>query len=67
MNHNKRLYRSQNALIAGICAGIAEHFGWDTAATRLAMLLLILVGGLSVWVYVILWLILPKAPNRLNP
>ena len=30
-------------------------------------LILILFGGLSLWVYIILWLIVPKAPKRLNP
>ena len=29
-------------------------------------LLLILFGGLSLWIYIILWLIVPKAPKRLN-
>ncbi len=27
---------------------------------------LILAGGLSLWVYIILWLIIPKAPKRLK-
>ena len=26
----------------------------------------ILFGGLSLWIYIILWLIVPKAPKRLN-
>ena len=48
-NENRRLFRSQDSIIAGVCAGLAEFF-----------------GGLSLWVYIILWLIVPKAPKRLN-
>ena len=33
---------------------------------RIATLILILFGGLSVWVYIILWIIVPKGPARLN-
>ena len=33
---------------------------------RIATLLLSCFGGLSLWVYIILWLIVPKAPKRLN-
>ena len=27
---DKKLYRDpQNGMIAGVCAGVAEYFGWD--------------------------------------
>ena len=35
-------------------------------AACVVTLLLILFGGLSLWIYIILWLIVPKAPKRLN-
>lgn len=65
-NENKRLYRSRNSAIAGICAGVAEYFGLDTSLVRIATLLLILFGGLSLWIYLLLWLIIPKAPMQPN-
>ena len=65
-NENRRLFRSQDSIIAGVCAGLAEFFGLDTSLVRIATLLLIFFGGLSLWVYIILWLIVPKAPKRLN-
>ena len=35
---------------------------------RLVMLLLILFGGLSIWVYIILWFVIPEEPARkFNP
>ena len=66
-NDNRRLFRSQDSIITGVCAGLAEFFGLDVSLVRIATLILILFGGLSLWVYIILWLIVPKAPKRLNP
>ena len=65
-NENRRLFRSQDSIIAGVCPGLAEFFGLATSMVRIATLLLIFFGGLSLWVYIILWLIVPKAPKRLN-
>ena len=65
-NDTRRLFRSQDSIIAGVCAGVAEYFGLDVSLVRIATLLLILFGGLSLWVYIILWLIVPKAPKRLK-
>ena len=63
----RKLYRSRTERsIAGICGGLAEFFGLDVSLIRIATLILILFGGLSIWVYIILWLIVPKAPKRLN-
>ena len=54
-------------MLAGDCAGIADFFVLDVSLVRIATLVLILFGGLSIWVYVLLWIIVPKAPKRLNP
>lgn len=64
---DKKLYRTPDGMIAGVCGGLSEFFGLDTSLIRIATLILILFGGLSLWVYIILWLIVPKAPARLNP
>lgn len=66
MATDKKLYRTPDGMIAGVCGGLAEFFGLDTSLIRIATLILILFGGLSLWVYIILWLIVPKAPARLN-
>lgn len=65
-NDNKRpLYRSRKErIIAGICGGLAEYFGLSVSKLRIALVVLILLGGLSLWVYLILWLIIPQAPQR---
>jgi phage shock protein PspC (stress-responsive transcriptional regulator) len=60
---DKRLYRSRNdRKLAGICGGIAEHFGWDPTLVRLGWILLTLMGGSGVLIYLILWVVMPEAP-----
>lgn len=66
-NNNRRLLRTPDGIIAGVCGGLAQFFGLDVSLVRIATLILILFGGLSLWVYLILWLIIPKAPKSLNP
>lgn len=59
----KHLYRSRtDRSIAGICGGLGAFFHSDSTMIRLAMLLLILFGGVSIWVYVILWFVIPEEP-----
>ena len=59
----RKLYRSRTERsIAGICGGLGQFFDSDPTMIRLAMLLLILFGGLSIWVYVILWFVIPEEP-----
>lgn len=65
-NDNKRLYRSHDRMIAGVCGGVADFFGLDATPVRIATIFLLLFGGLSLWVYIILWLIVPKAPKKTN-
>lgn len=64
--NNRRLHRSADKVIAGVCAGVAEFFGLGVTSVRIATLLLLLFGGLSLWVYIMLWLIVPKAPQKTN-
>lgn len=60
----RRLYRSRtDSSVAGICGGLAEFFGVDATLLRLITLFLILFGGLSLWVYIILWIIIPLEPK----
>lgn len=55
------LTKSKDKKIAGVCAGIAEHF-WDVTAVRLVYLIAaILTGSALAWVYLILMFVLPDA------
>jgi phage shock protein PspC (stress-responsive transcriptional regulator) len=63
-NAPRRLYRSSlNTVIGGVCGGIAEYFDIDPNVVRLIAVLLFFFGGLSLWVYIIMWIVLPKAPH----
>ena len=62
----KRLYRSRNdRMIAGVCGGIAEYFNIDPVIVRIITVILLLPGGLPGFLpYVILWIVVPLAPER---
>ncbi len=64
-NH-RQLYRTPDRIIAGVCGGVAEFFGLDVSLVRIATLIMILFGGLSIWIYILMWLIIPNGPQRLN-
>ena len=64
MTTNKRLYRTRDGIVAGVCGGLAEYFGLDASLRRIATAIRILLGGLSLWVYIILWILVPKAPKQ---
>ena len=58
----KRLTRSQDEWIAGICGGIAQYFGWDKDLTRIIWLLLTLftAGFPGIIAYIVLLILMPK-------
>jgi phage shock protein C len=49
-------------VIAGVCAGIADRFGWNPTVVRLVFLLSCLLPGPQFLIYVVLWVIMPKRP-----
>jgi phage shock protein PspC (stress-responsive transcriptional regulator) len=58
----RRLFRNpDDKAIGGVCSGLAAYFDIDTVWIRLAMFLLIFFGGVSLWVYIILWIVMPEA------
>lgn len=57
-----RLVRSNDRVFGGVCAGIAEFFGWNVGFLRLVWLVLSFVGvGSPVIFYFILWCLMPPA------
>lgn len=59
----KRLTRSKDQVIAGVCGGIAEYLGWQADGVRaLWVVCTILSAGIGgVIVYIVLALALPRA------
>jgi phage shock protein C len=52
----------QNGWIAGVCAGVAEYFGWNVRLLRLALVVTFLVTGFFslIVVYCVLWYLLEE-------
>lgn len=63
----KRLYKSRkDKKIAGVCGGLAEYFGVDATLIRLIFLVTAIAGmGSSVAIYLVLAVLLPKAPANI--
>lgn len=56
----KKLRRSNNKMIAGVCAGIAEYFEIDPTLIRVIWAIAALIGGTGILAYVVSALIMPK-------
>lgn len=56
-----RMYRPlADRCIGGVCAGVARYFNIDTLLVRLLTFFLVFFAGMSLWVYIILWIVLPS-------
>jgi phage shock protein PspC (stress-responsive transcriptional regulator) len=51
----------EGKVIAGVCAGIAERYGWDANVVRLLFVLSCLLPGPQFVLYLILWWLMPKS------
>ena len=57
----KKLYRDMdNSILGGICSGLGAYFNIDPTWVRIIFLIAIL-SGVSLLVYVIMWIIIPPA------
>jgi phage shock protein PspC (stress-responsive transcriptional regulator) len=56
----KKLYRSRDERwIAGVCGGIGDYFDLDPTVIRVLFILAFFIFGGGLWVYLILWVIIP--------
>ncbi len=65
MRDGRTLYRiPQQGKIAGVCAGVAEYFGFETWLVRVVAVSIFLLGGSGIIfiLYVALWMILDVKP-----
>ncbi len=71
MTNNRKLTRSHNSMLGGVCAGVAEYTGADVNIIRLITVLLTIFGvGSMILVYIVAWIILPLPdvpPNDHGP
>ena len=61
----KKLCRTvgAEAKVCGVCGGLAKYLDIDATVVRLVTVLLVLAAGLSLWVYIIAALIMPREDN----
>lgn len=61
----KKLYRSSNRVLAGVCGGIAEYFDIDPTVIRVvyAILSLFSVAFPGLLLYIILMILIPDSNN----
>lgn len=58
----RKLYRDPDEkILGGVCSGIAAYFDWETVWVRLGFVIAALLFGTSILIYLILWIIIPKA------
>jgi phage shock protein PspC (stress-responsive transcriptional regulator) len=63
----KRLFRDpEHGMIAGVCSGIAAYFGIDVVIVRALFALVFLTVGFGLPLYLILWVIVPKATSSID-
>jgi phage shock protein PspC (stress-responsive transcriptional regulator) len=57
----KRLRKSKEKVIAGVCGGIADWLGWDPTVVRVGYVLVSLVSAAfpGILVYLLFWAIMP--------
>lgn len=65
--YGKRLYRSNDRVLGGVCGGIAEYFGIDASLVRIAWVILTLAAGSGILLYLLAWLIIPPSPYAASP
>jgi phage shock protein C len=58
---DKKLTRSKNQMIGGVCAGVAEYFDWDVTLVRAAYAILFFFFGVGFLLYLVLWIVMPKS------
>jgi phage shock protein PspC (stress-responsive transcriptional regulator) len=60
----KQLFRdTDSAMLAGVSSGLANFFGLDPIIIRLLFVVATLTGGAGIFIYILLWILLPEAKS----
>lgn len=66
MSEPRSLFRIRDGrVLAGVVGGIAARFGWNATLTRIGFVLLSVFSAAfpGIVVYLVLWLLIPEAPE----
>ncbi len=61
--NNKKLYKSVDKKVAGVCGGIAEYFGFDATVVRLIWALVALTTGVGFVAYIVAAIVMEENPG----
>ena len=54
---------TDNRVIAGVCAGLADYLGWKPNTVRLLFVASCLLPGPQFLIYLLLWMVIPNRRN----
>jgi phage shock protein PspC (stress-responsive transcriptional regulator) len=64
---NKKLYRNEyHKVLGGVCSGLAEYFEMDVTVVRLLFAFTVIIMGVGIIPYIVLWIVLPKKGFMFN-
>jgi phage shock protein PspC (stress-responsive transcriptional regulator) len=63
---SKRLYKSRERKLAGVCGGIAEYFDIDPTIIRIVWLIFVLCAGTGLVAYIIAAIVMPDQPDNMD-
>ncbi len=56
-------HRGNDRILGGVCSGLAAGFHLDPLWVRLAFVLLAFFQGIGLFLYLVLWLVMPEQPD----
>lgn len=65
MSPPRRLTRSNDQMIAGVCGGLAEFLGWEATVVRGLYVFLSVISAAfpGILMYLVLWWVMPPAQD----
>lgn len=58
--YNKMYLSETDAMLTGVCGGIAKFFGFNSKTLRIVFVIFALMGGISILPYIALIFLMPK-------
>jgi phage shock protein C len=56
---NQLVRPRQGRWVAGVCLAVANRFGMSVAVVRILAIVAVVLFGLSLWAYILLWIVVP--------
>jgi phage shock protein PspC (stress-responsive transcriptional regulator) len=56
----------QDRMLAGVASGMARYFGIDALLIRIALVVLVFVGGIGLAIYLAGWVLIPEEGTDLS-